>query len=659
VNDTINYGVEGGVYYTNTVVAPVKGVPTTLYGYYLTTNSTGGLVTNATSGIFSSSHVPGSSVDPGDDRQTSCGVCHSGAARLAMIDDYEARLSGITNALILPSAHDAGSWGPTCGLCHDPHQVNQFVSGYGIRYVTNIVSGVTNRITNYVANIQTLQLRNPTWSSNFFTMPSQSDKRYDNNGNPYYMNTTFASMYNPNINVCGQCHNTRGARWDGLAYGLLTNNVVSAFVTNVVAQEVYSNSYSYTTNQYGGIYTLTNVYDLGRIEVTNVLPNVTNAVVTVGLTTNVTGLSRAPHNSVQYNILIGILQPDYLNTTNGKTVYTNGVVNNGMGLYATHSGIVARNPVNTNQCATCHVPSYSTANGNVTGHTFQLDTYNCVICHSSLPSWEVTQASTTNTIQNLVTLLNQWAIDKAPAILGSAYNTSLQNSWEYTTPGVLASIPNAGPSSANQLLLPAAILQARFDTYMVRNDGSLGVHNPTFIPILLSDAETKVLSQYPIAGFTAKTVIGAPQLKVVFSNLGASLTSYNWNFGDGHTSTSANPTNTYASTGTYTVTFTGTTASGTETLVRSNYINVASLPTAGFTANPTSGPHPLTVNFSNSSASGFGVYYQWTFLTTPSKVYSYDTNPSFTFTNAGTYNVTLKVSNVAGSITVTNAIIVN
>jgi PKD repeat protein len=377
------------------------------------------------------------------------------------------------------------------------------------------------------------------------------------------------------------------------------------------------------------------------------------------LTTNVTGLSRAPHNSVQYNILIGILQPDYLNTTNGKTVYTNGVVNNGMGLYATHSGIVARNPVNTNQCATCHVPSYSTANGNVTGHTFQLDTYNCVICHSSLPSWEVTQASTTNTIQNLVTLLNQWAIDKAPAILGSAYNTSLQNSWEYTTPGVLASIPNAGPSSANQLLLPAAILQARFDTYMVRNDGSLGVHNPTFIPILLSDAETKVLSQYPIAGFTAKTVIGAPQLKVVFSNLGASLTSYNWNFGDGHTSTSANPTNTYASTGTYTVTFTGTTASGTETLVRSNYINVASLPTAGFTANPTSGPHPLTVNFSNSSASGFGVYYQWTFLTTPSKVYSYDTNPSFTFTNAGTYNVTLKVSNVAGSITVTNAIIVN
>ena len=659
VNDTINYGVEGGVYYTNTVVAPVKGVPTTLYGYYLTTNSTGGLVTNATSGIFSSSHVPGSSVDSGDDRQTSCGVCHSGAARLAMIDDYEARLTGITNALVLPSAHDAGSWGPTCGLCHDPHQVNQFVSGYGIQYVTNIVSGITNKITNYVANIQALQLRNPTWSSNFFTMPSQSDKRYDNSGNPYYMNTTFASMYNPNINVCGQCHNTRGARWDGLAYGLLTNNVVSAFVTNVVAQEVYSNSYSYTTNQYGAIYTLTNVYDLGRIEVTNVLPNVTNAVVTVGLTTNVTGLSRAPHNSVQYNILIGILQPDYLNTTNGKTVYTNGVVNNGMGIYATHSGIVARNPVNTNQCATCHVPSYTTANGNVTGHTFQMDTHNCTICHSSgPPDWVDYQATTTNTIRNLVTLLNQWATDKGSNSLGvAAYNTSLQNSWEYTTPGALASVTNAGPSTANQLLLPAAILQARFDTYMVRNDGSLGVHNPTFIPILLSDAETKVLGQYPVAGFTAKTVIGAPQLKVVFSNLGVGLTSYSWNFGDGNTSTIANPTNTYANTGTYTVTFTGTTASGTETLVRSNYITVVNLPTAGFTANPpTGGTHPVTVNFSNTSANA--AYYQWTFsLNSTNKLYSNAVNPSFTFTNAspaGYPTVILKAYNAGGSVSVTN-----
>jgi hypothetical protein len=159
-------------------------------------------------------------------------------------------------------------------------------------------------------------------------------------------------------------------------------------------------------------------------------------------------------------MLIGILQPDYLNTTNGKAVYTNGLANNGMGIYATHSGIAARSPYNTNQCVTCHVPSYKLNGANVTGHTFQMDTHNCTICHSSgAPDWVDYQLTTTNSIRNLTALLNQWASDKAPAILGSsAYNKSLQNSWEYTTPGPLASIANAGPSTANQLLLPTNIL---------------------------------------------------------------------------------------------------------------------------------------------------------------------------------------------------------
>ena len=127
---------------------------------------------------------------------------------------------------------------------------------------------------------------------------------------------------------------------------------------------------------------------------TNIQPTggvVTNTVVTnylaiaTGLTTNVTGFSRQPHLSPQYNMLIGILQPDYLNSTNGSSVYTNGVLNNGIGIYATHAGIKARNPYNTNQCATCHVPSYTGPSGNVTGHTFNIDPNGCALggCHTS------------------------------------------------------------------------------------------------------------------------------------------------------------------------------------------------------------------------------------------------------------------------------------
>ena len=283
-----------------------------------------------------------------------------------------------------------------------------------------------------------------------------------------------------------------------------------------------------------------------------------------------------------------------------------------------------------------------------------------------MPTWAVTQASTTNSIRNLVVLLNQWALDKAPAILGATdYNKSKMNSWEFTAPGVLASVTNTGPATTNQLKLPANILQARFNTYMVRNDGSFGVHNPTFIPLLLNDAETKVLSQYPVAAFQAKSLIVTNGTKVVFTNLVSGLSSYSWNFGDGHTSTSANPTNTYsAGVGTYTVTFTGISGDGltTETLVRSNYIAVASLPVASFTSDVTSGTRPFTVNFSGAGSGG--VSYRWQIFTNATASYyiSDTTTPSVTYGTdiaAGTWKVIYRASNAAGSTSVTITIQVN
>jgi hypothetical protein len=684
VNDDVKYGLNSGFYYTNTVVISGK----TSYGYYVTSTN-GGITynkTNLTTGIINSTNVPGSGIDSGDDRQTSCGVCHSGAARIAMIEDYEARQSGVTNLLVLPTANDAGSWGPTCGVCHDPHATHAYPL---YTMVTNIVPGVSTNTGMSALGSQTLQLRNPTWSSNYFTMASQSDKRYDSSGKPYYMNTTFSSLYDPNVNVCGQCHNTRGARWDGLGYGLITNSITTSQITNVVYVQlwtnivyiqVFTNTTPWTTNTY------TNSQSIGWFP-TYIVATVTNRAITVGLTTNVTGFSRAPHNSVQYNILIGILQPDYLNTTNGKTVWTNSVLTNGIGIYATHSGIAPRSSYNTNQCATCHVPSYVNASGaNVTGHSFNMDIQNCLLCHGSVPTWAVTQATTTNSIRNLVILLNQWAMDKAPALFSAAdYNKSLLNIWEYTSPGVLASLTNSGPATTNQLKLPTQILQARFNTYMVRNDGSLGMHNPTFIPLLLSDAETKVLSQYPVAGFKGSSVIGDPTarnsiittnagvkttnyitgLRVVFSTLTSNLTSYNWNFGDGNSSTLPSPTNYYTGLGTYTVTFTGTNSLGVgETLVRSNYITTVSLPTASFTPTPASGTRPFTVTFTSTSTGALS--YRWQIFTnTSSSGYIYvsdTTTPSYTYgTNLApaSLKVILRASNAAGSASVTNNITVN
>jgi PKD repeat protein len=653
VEPDVDYGFSGGVYYTNFVV--IGG--TNLYGYYVTTNGDGSLATNACSGIINSSYVPGSSVDPGQARQASCGICHSGATRMAMLNDYAARQVGITNPLALPLASDAGAWGPSCADCHDPHGLNPSPI---LASVTNIVGNVTN-IGMPVVGYEYVQLRNPLWSSNYYTMATTTDARKDPSGNTFYMNTTFGSMYNPSINVCGQCHNTRGARWDGLAYGLMSNSVP---VTNWV--EVYT--YTYTTNydMYGHVQgVLTNLNDTGTTA-----PQVTNAwSLYTGLTTNATGLSRAPHMSPQYNMLIGILQPDYLNSTNGKNIYTNGVLNNGIGIYASHAGIANRSPYNTNQCVTCHVPNYKVGKTAVTGHTFDMDPNGCALggCHTTgYPDWVDYQLSTTNTLANLVALLNQWANDKAPTVLGSAYSKSLLNSWEYTSPGQLASLTNSGP--ANQFLLPTNILQARFDTYMVANDGSFGVHNPTFIPLLLSDAETKILSQYPIAAFKASTTLGttnASGLKVTFTSLGTGITGYGWSFGDGNTSTSANPVNYYTNTGVYTVILTATNSvNATETLMRTNYITVVpAAPTPSFTVTPSSGTHPLTVNLTNTASSTGNylslVVYAGT-VTRANGIYGVVApTATCTLTNAGTYNIVETIGVAGATSTVTNTVIVN
>jgi PKD repeat protein len=59
---------------------------------------------------------------------------------------------------------------------------------------------------------------------------------------------------------------------------------------------------------------------------------------------------------------------------------------------------------------------------------------------------------------------------------------------------------------------------------------------------------------------------------VTFTNLSSGAAAYEWNFGDGNISTSANVTNVYTNAGTYTVTLTASGPGGTNALTRTNYI---------------------------------------------------------------------------------------
>ena len=94
----------------------------------------------------------------------------------------------------------------------------------------------------------------------------------------------------------------------------------------------------------------------------------------------------------------------------------------------------------------------------------------------------------------------------------------------------------------------------------------------------------------PIADFTGTPLSGSAPLQVQFTDqsIGDNITFFFWNFGDFSTSFSQNPIHTYALPGTYSVVHAVTNEGGSNTLLRSNYINVSNAPT---TSQPTTS-HP-------------------------------------------------------------------
>ena len=77
----------------------------------------------------------------------------------------------------------------------------------------------------------------------------------------------------------------------------------------------------------------------------------------------------------------------------------------------------------------------------------------------------------------------------------------------------------------------------------------------------------------PVANFSANVTSGALPLDVLFTDSSTNTpTSWLWNFGDGTTSTDQNPTHTYSTDGSYTVTLTASNAAGSNTYIKSSYI---------------------------------------------------------------------------------------
>ncbi len=157
----------------------------------------------------------------------------------------------------------------------------------------------------------------------------------------------------------------------------------------------------------------------------------------------------------------------------------------------------------------------------------------------------------------------------------------------------------------------------------------------------------------PEANFTASpTTITAGQSVQFTDQSTNNPTSWSWNFGDGSTGTSQNPSHTYTTVGTFTVILTVNNDAGSDTETKSSYITVNEAivkPVADFTASPTTITEGQSVQFTDHSMNN-PTSWSWNFGDDST---STSQNPSHTYTKAGTYTVILTVTNSAGSDTET------
>jgi len=152
-------------------------------------------------------------------------------------------------------------------------------------------------------------------------------------------------------------------------------------------------------------------------------------------------------------------------------------------------------------------------------------------------------------------------------------------------------------------------------------------------------------NQYPTAAFTLPGLCGLVNTFTDAStDPGGSIASWQWDFGDGNSSAVQNPTNTYATQGTWDVSLIVTDNAGCTDTITQPYTN-NEFPTAAFTLPGLCG---LVNGFTDASTDAFNgtiASWQWNFGDGNSSAVQ---NPTHTYATQGTWNVQLTVTDNAG-----------
>ena len=149
---------------------------------------------------------------------------------------------------------------------------------------------------------------------------------------------------------------------------------------------------------------------------------------------------------------------------------------------------------------------------------------------------------------------------------------------------------------------------------------------------------------------TADFTFAANALTVDFTDASTdsdgSIVAWSWDFGDGNTSTSQNPSHTYAAGGTYTVMLTVTDNGGAIDDVNKDV--VVSTGNAAPTASFTYSVNDLTVDFTDTSTDSDGSIVSWDWDFGDGNT-STAQNPSHAYAGYGVYTVSLTVTDDAGA----------
>jgi len=149
-----------------------------------------------------------------------------------------------------------------------------------------------------------------------------------------------------------------------------------------------------------------------------------------------------------------------------------------------------------------------------------------------------------------------------------------------------------------------------------------------------------------VAFATSPVCLGQP---MTFTNSSAitsgSISTWQWDFGNGATSAQPSPTHTYTQPGSFNVTLTATSALGCSNQV-TQAVTVRPAPVVVFTANPVC--LGLATTFTNSTSISSGSVATWLWNFGDGTATSAQQTPSHTYALPGTYTVTLTATSVLG-----------